>query len=280
VSVPAFAHKLYAEKILPYLEDGQIVLIFAGAFGSLIFWDRLKKSGLNKDVVFAETYTLPYATRLAGPGKSLILTLTDPVTTGVMPAKRTPEVIEKLKALYPVSAAKSVLESGLYTLNPVVHVPGCIMNAGRIELMQGEFWFYKEGITPSIGRVTEMLDQERLAIVKKLGYSADTLMEFLAAAGGVGANVYEAITTNEQFGKIKGPDNFKNRYFAEDIPFGLGGWAVLARAIDVPTPIMDALLTLGDALMGQDTRKIGRQLADMGLEGRSLQEILDYVYTG
>ena len=280
VSVPAFAHKAYAQKIIPLLEDGQIVLIFAGSFGSLVFLNEMKKAGLKKDVIFAETYTLPYATRLLGPGKSAILTLTKPVMTGVLPASRTEEAMKRLGPLYPVTPAKSVLHSGLATLNPVVHVPGCILNAGRIELMQGEFWFYKEGITPGVGRVTEMLDLERIALLNTLGYEPETLLESLAAAGGVGKNVHEAITTNAQFAKIKGPDNFKNRYYTEDIPFGLVGWQVLARALGVATPVMDALITLSNGLMEQDCTKTGRQAQDMGIAGMNQQQILELVHNG
>lgn len=280
VSVPAFAHKTYAKILPPHLENGQTVLIFAGVFGSLVFWNEFKKSGSGKDVVFAETYTLPYATRLAGPGKSIILTLTNPVQTGVMPAKRTDEVMQRLKPLYPVVPAKSVLDSGLYTLNPVTHVPGCILNAGRIEKQKGEYWFYKEAITPGVGRVTEQLDAERVAICRKLGYEPLGVIENLQAAGGTGNSVYEIVNGNAQWAKIQGPDGFKNRYYTEDIPFGLVGWAYLAHAIGVPTPIMDSLIHLANGLMEQDCWKTGRQLADMGLEGRSLEEILDYVNNG
>lgn len=280
VAVPAFAHKSYAEILPPHLENGQVVLVFAGVFGSLVFWNELKKSGSKKDVVFAETYTLPYATRLAGPGKSLILTLTNPVLTGVMPANRTDETIAKLKPLYPVTPAKSVLDSGFYTLNPVIHVPGCILNAGRIELMQGEFWFYKEGVTPGVGRVTEQLDAERIAIIKKLGYTPESVIDNLTAAGGKGSTVYETISTNQQWAQIKGPDGYKNRYFTEDIPFGLVGWAHIAHAIGVETPIMNSLITLSNGLMERDCWKTGRQLADMGLEGKTLEQIKDYVQNG
>lgn len=280
VSVPAFAHKHYAQILPPHLEDGQTVLVFAGVFGSLVFWNELKKSGSNKDVVFAETYTLPYATRLAGPGKSVILTLTNPVLTGVMPAKRTDETMEKLKPLYPVVPAKSVLDSGFYTLNPVIHVPGCILNAGRIERMQGEFWFYKEGITPGVGRVTEQLDAERIAIVEKLGYTAENVIENLTAAGGKGSSVYEIVSTNQQWGQIKGPDGYRNRYFTEDIPFGLVGWAHIAHAIGVATPVMDSLITLSNGLMEADCWATGRQLDDMGLQGKTLAQIREYVQNG
>ena len=280
LSVPAFAHKHYAKILPPYLEEGQVVLIFAGVFGSLVFWNELKKSGLNKDVVFAETYTLPYATRLVGPGKSLILTLTNPVVTGVMPAKRTAEVLPKLEPLYPVTAAKSVLDSGFYTLNPVIHVPGCVLNAGRIELMQGEFWFYKEGITPGVGRVTELLDAERMEIIKKLGYTPQGIIENLTAAGGKGTSVYEIVSTNAQWAQIKGPDGYKNRYFTEDIPFGLVGWAHIAHALGISTPIMDSLINLANGLMEQDCWQTGRQLEDMGLCGKNCEQILEYIQNG
>lgn len=279
VAVPAFAHKYYAEALAPLLAEGQSVLVFAGAFGSLIFWQEMKKRGAKK-VYLAETYTLPYATRLAGPGKSLILSLTDPIKTGVMPASKTAETIEKLLPLYPVEAAASVLDCGLYTMNPVVHVPGCILNAGRIELMKGEFWFYREAITPGVGRVTEQLDEERMAIIKKLGYQPETVLDSLKAMGSQGGNVSEAITTNEQFAKIKGPDGFKNRYYAEDIPFGIVPWAYLGRALGVPTPVMDALITLSSGLMERDCWKTGRNMRDIGLEGMSLDQILEYLQNG
>jgi len=280
VAVPAFAHKAYAQKISSYLEDGQTMLVFAGNFGTLVFLNEMKKTGVNKNVILAETYTLPYAARMQGPCNVLILALTAPILTGVLPSKRTDEAMAKLKDLYPIKPAKSVLESGLYSINPVTHVPGCILNAGRIESQKGEYWFYREAITPGVGRVTEQLDAERVAIVKKLGYDAQTLMESLAAIGGVGKNVHEAITTNEQFAKIKGPDGYKNRYFTEDIPFGLVPWSCVARAIGVATPVMDALVTLSDGLMEQESWNVGRGLEEMGLAGKNLQQILDLVNNG
>ena len=280
VSVPAFAHSHYARSLAPLLRDGQAALLFAGTFGSLVYWKELKKSGAGKEVLFAETYTLPYAARLAGQGSIMILSLTDPVLTGVMPAKHTERGMAAFKPLYPVIPAKSVLDSGLYTMNPVVHVPGCILNAGRIELMQGEFWFYREGITPGVGRVTEQLDEERMAIIKKLGYTPVSVTESLIAMGATGKNVYEAITTNEQFAKIKGPDGYKNRYYTEDIPYGIVPWAFIGKAVGVPTPVMDALITLSDGLLERDCRKTGRTLEDLGLEGMDIDAIHDYLRNG
>ena len=280
IAVPAFGHSYYADLLVDHLEDGQIILILAGTFGSLIFWNKMKKKGIKKDVAFAESYTLPYDTRLMGPGESMVMGVHSPLKTGVMPAKKTAEVIEELKKFYPVSASESVIESGLFTLNPVVHVPGCIMNAGRIELMKGEFWFYKEGITPCVGKVTEALDEERMNIIKKLGYKAISVVDALGSSGSVKTNIYEAITKNEQFGKIKGPDGLTNRYFTEDIPFGLVGWSVIGKLVGVETPIMDSFITIGSIAMGQDCRKTGRTAEELGIAEMSIEQLKNYLYDG
>lgn len=280
MAVPAFGHSYYADLLIDHLEDGQIILILAGTFGSLIFWNKMKEREIKKDVVFAETYTLPYDTRLMGPGESMVMGIHEPVKTGVMPAKKTVEVLKELKKFYDVEAAESVIESGVFTLNPVVHVPGCIMNAERIELMEGEFWFSKEGITPCVGKVTEALDEERMEIIKKFGYKAVSVVDSLAAAGSVKTNIYEAITGNEQFGKIKGPDGLKNRYYTEDIPFGLVGWSVIAELIGVKTPVMDYLITIGSIAMEQDCRATGRKAKELGIAGMNLEQIKTYLYEG
>jgi len=56
------------------------------------------------------------------------------VGIGVEPASQTDEAMPVLRELFPGAAAyDSALEAGLSALNPVVHPPGVLMNAGRIE---------------------------------------------------------------------------------------------------------------------------------------------------
>ena len=47
-----------------------------------------------------------------------------------------------------------MIETALGNMNAVFHPPGMIMNAGWIESTNGNFLFYREGITEAIGRVT------------------------------------------------------------------------------------------------------------------------------
>lgn len=165
VAVPAFAHDVYARALAELVHPGQTVMVMPGTFDSLIFWKEFRKKGLE-DVVVAETNTLPYATRLQGPGSTLIMSLFNPLKVGVMPACRTQETVEKLRTFYPsLEAVESVIACGLSSLNPIIHVPGCILNAGRIEYAKGEFYFYTEGFTPCVARTTEAIDKERIALL-------------------------------------------------------------------------------------------------------------------
>ena len=281
LAVPAFAHKFYAELLSEHLKEGQIVFVFAGTMGSLVLWNELKRKGREKGVIIAEAYTSAYDARLSAPGEVTVLGIHDPLKTGVMPGKETEKAIAVLKEFFPVTASESVVDSGLYSLNPVVHTPGCIMNAGRIEYAKGEFWFYKEGITPCVGRVTEALDEERMNIIKKLGYKAVSVTESLNAKGSSQKNIYEAITGNPNFAKIKGPDSVKNRYFTEDIPFGIVPWALLGKMFGVKTPVMESIITIGNLIMEQDSYETGRKLSDMGIsEEMNIEQLKTYLYEG
>ena len=57
------------------------------------------------------------------------------------------------------------------------------MNAGWIEHTGGDFLFYREGITESVGRVTAAVNSERMAIARALGLPAITFLEAFYRAG-------------------------------------------------------------------------------------------------
>ena len=72
----------------------------------------------------------------------------------------------------------------------------------------------------------------------------------------------------------------ENRYITEDIPFGLVAWASLGHASGLATPVMDALIEIGGAVMGKNCWQAGRNLEKMGLAGMSLQQIKLFLETG
>lgn len=59
IVVPAFAHKELAEKMVPFLEDGQIIVLNPGRTGgALEFYNVLKSKGLKKRCYYSRSPNL------------------------------------------------------------------------------------------------------------------------------------------------------------------------------------------------------------------------------
>lgn len=278
--VPAFAHASYAEALAPLLTDGQVVVLFPGTFGTLHFRKRMQDLGARADVLLCETHTLPYDCRLEAPGRVRVLWKNRPMLLGVFPARRTDEALARLgEAFYEFRPLADVLEAGLCSVNPVLHLPACLLNAGRIERSRGEFWLYEEGFTPTVCRVTERVDAERVALAAAFGYRVPSLVQELAEDKPP-RDLFTEINGAHDLVVIKGPTSVKNRYFTEDVPFGLVPWVQLGDLAGVETPLLDGLLALGEAVIDADARASGRTLATLGLDGLSKEDLRSYVRTG
>lgn len=278
VMVPAFVHNSLVVKLAQVIKEGQYVFVLPGTFGSLTFYNEFKKAG--KQIIVGESHTLPYAVRLLGDGQVLVMSRFEPLKVGVIPSKHTDEAISIISELFPsVISCESVIACGLSSLNPIIHVPGCILNAGRIEYAKEPFYYYTEGFSDCVARATEQLDLERCSILKALGYKYDIVAHEIGSAIQTD-DVRVAVSGNPSFAKIAIPPTFNYRYYTEDIPFGLAVWSKLAKHIGVETPIMDSMVTLGGSIMNRDCWNTGRDLSDFGIEKLSKDELLEYLIEG
>lgn len=77
-----------------------------------------------------------------------------------------------IKRAYPVvETVEDALSAALMNAGPIIHPPLIMMNAGPLEHF--ETWdIHNEGTQPSIRRVTDVLDAERVALREALGYGA------------------------------------------------------------------------------------------------------------
>jgi len=283
IVVPAFAHRVYAKAMAKHIQDGCNIILVPGTFGALEFLAEIKKHGCKaKDFTVSETDTLPYATRIQGPNSVHVYHNPPSFGVGVFPAVRTEEIVGIFRDLYPdIIGYRDVLESGLSNCNPVVHPLGVLMNAGRIEYARGEFWYYEEGVTPSTAKAMEALDDERIAIGKKLGLDLIRQSEALHILGyGPKGDLWQVLKGSKALTPIKGPTSVSNRYVTEDIPNGLVCWSQLGEMLGVPTPLMRATVELGIALAGVDYWQTGRTLDRCGIAGMSKEELSQYVKTG
>ena len=287
VVTSAFANKPAAKAFAPYLKNGQIVILCPGStLGSLEFLEVMKEAGAEANIKIADVNTLPYAARGSGPEVRLLLEVKK-LWLSAFPAKDTPDVLKIFKQFYPQTEhGKNVLDVGLNNGNPIAHPAAALLNAGRIEYSQGEFYHYKEGITPHVTNVIQAMDNERLSLCKKMGYMALPTIErmYLMGYGITKTSLYEAYRTSPVFcgeHPIKGPDNVFDRYFVEDTMYGLVTWDSLGRIIGVETPTMDAVIHLISTLHQKDYYAQGeRSLHRYGLEQLSTDEINLYLATG
>jgi len=85
--------------------------------------------------------------------------------------------------------------------------------------------------------------------------------------------LHELFNNSEVFTQIKGPLSIKSRYFTEDISTGLVLLSSLGVALGVPTPTIDAVITLGGSLLQMDFYGEGITLESLGFEGMGAEEL-------
>ncbi|MBO9371191.1 MAG: NAD/NADP octopine/nopaline dehydrogenase family protein, partial [Chloroflexi bacterium] len=199
-----------------------------------------------------------------------------------LPATRTRRVLEALAPAYPQFIdGISVLHTGLNNMGAIFHPALTILNAGRVEATRGDFQFYIEGVTPSVARVLEVLDRERVTVAAALGIRARTALEWLKMAyDATGADLYEAIHNQPGYYGIKAPPTLNHRYITEDVPASLVPIAALGERYGVSVRGMDSIIRLACIIHRTDYWRRGRTLERMGIEGMSVSEVTRYVMEG
>ena len=196
VVVPSTAHTDIAAAAAPHLRDGQVIVLNPGRTGgALEFAKALRDQGCTADVTVAETETLIYASRSDGPAEARIFRIKQTVPLAALPATRTARALEAVAPAYPQFIdGTSVLHTGLNNMGAIFHPALTLLNSGRIESTRGEFQFYIDGVTPSVARVLEVLDRERVTVAAALGIRGRTALEWLQMAyDATGADLHEAI---------------------------------------------------------------------------------------
>src|SRR5574337_458170 len=276
VATQALTHTRAAHAIAPLLRDGQVIILWPGSGGTLEFRRIFDELGAKANVILGEAATFPYCSRrLEGPGTVNIHRIAGPRNqVAALPASRTPELMAALKGVYgTVVPARSILEPALYNPNIIVHPAGALFNMGRIEHSQGEFWMYKEGITPSVKKIINGMDRERQAIMAALGYKPMTYEQ-------VFADLFNVSVAEFAVASSQGPFSMQDRYVTEDVPMGVTLTASLGRLLRVPTPTYDAIIHIASLANETEYYKTGRNLANLKLAELSAAELHEYVMTG
>ncbi len=278
VVIPATGHELFFSEMIPHLRKGQNVVVWAGDFGALRLKKLLDDGGNGADITIFETSTLPYGTRLEAPGKVELLLVAPRVLAAALPARAMASEKEEFSATFPcIVEAKHVLEAAFNNPNPMVHPPGSLLNTGRIEYSQGDFYMYREGVTPAVARVIREIYNESRRLAHALDFEMTKYREddFTTTASMMGVEFEAPADTLGVIASIIGPTSLGSRYITEDLPFGLVPRSELGRLADVPTPVIDGIVSIGSIVCQEDYWTSGRTLEKLGLGGLGREEIVN-----
>jgi opine dehydrogenase len=280
VVTPAYAHYDIAREAAPYLQAGQIVVLNPGrTLGAIEFNRVLEEEGCANGVTVAEAQTFIYASRSDGPSQARIFRIKDAVPLAALPATETPMVLEKLASAYPQFInGGDVLQTGINNIGAIFHPTISIFNAGWIEATSGDFQFYLDGVTPTVARLMEVMDRERVTVASAIGVQAVTAREWLKIAYNAdGENLYEAIHNQPGYRGINAPPTLSHRYLTEDIPMSLVPIASLGNHYGVSVRGMESIIRLACIAHQTDYWRRGRTIERLGIKHLSVSELTRYV---
>lgn len=283
VVTPAFSHKLFATACASALKKGQIVILNPGRTGGAAeFLHMVRSLGCQEDIVVAETQTLIYSCRKTSGAAVEIYGVKKEVEVGALPGSRIQDVLGVLHQYYPqFTAAKSCLKTSLSNIGALFHPTPVLMNAARIENGKEDFRYYLEGITPAVAKLIHRIDKERVAVAAAYDTKIETAEQWLRQSYDThGSCLYELIQNNNAYRDIMAPHTLQARYVTEDVPMSLVPISELGRVAGIATPNIDAVIVLTSTIYGQDFRKEGRSLSNMGLNGLGREQVIRYFETG
>ena len=253
---PAYSTEPFGQAVLGKLSPGQTVVVSPSSCGGALAFKRAAGLALHDDSIrVAETSTLHYAVRLTEPGKiRVFLKLKAGNLLAALPSKHTGDILELIADVYPsMEPADSVLQTSLQNANPIIHPAVTLSNAARIEMTGGDFLFYEEGVSDSVGRLIEALDKERIAIGNKLGIAILPDPEIGKRQGYMlEANYGSGYRQAPGFLGISAQPQLDHRYLNEDVGYGLVFMSKLGHQVGVETPGIDAVINVASIVMARD----------------------------
>lgn len=277
VTVRAFGHRETLELCIPYLEDGQIVLIMTGYWACLRLRYLFEKA--EDRIIFAETTLLPLASEIIGPGKVKVSGIKAKMRMAAFPSTKTKEALGSLKDAMPqLFAAKNVIETNLENFNPIFHTPIALFNLGEIERRK-DFEFYHQGVTSKIAEVIDAMDQEKRSLIEKLGLelgsSLDVLRQYYVTSG---ESTYQFVYNCEAWKGYVLPNVYD--YIREDVMYGLVPIASFCDLLDLPSENIKSIISAWSLVDRVNYWEEGVTVDRLGLSGMQVEEILKFVSAG
>lgn len=268
LAVPATAYEAVFDQVAAVLRPGQAVLVSGHlSFGALYLSKLLTVRGVAAPIAAWGT-TVVSGRRLA-PDRARLSSVRNQVDLAALPATATKSMLELCRTLFGdrFRSRSGLLAVTLSNVNPQNHLAIALCNFTRIE--RAETWTQSTNITPSVGRLLEALDQERLAIADVVGEQVRTLRQHFHLSYDVGEAPLDQMASALVRKGLDpaAPKSIETRYVLEDAPFGLYPTILLGRIFDRPARLHEAGLLTLSALYGRDLSQENAIIPALGLAG-------------
>ena len=281
ITTPANSHKELAEVISKNIKKSTVIVLNPGrTFGALEFRNIYEKHNLEYRQIIAETQTIIYTCRKTAEDSVNIIAFKDSVLISSLDIDSNGYIIEYLpdclKGYF--RQAKSMVETSIGNVGMVLHCAPLLLNAGWTESEKNIYKYYYDGITPTVGKLIEKIDNERVAVSEALGHKVESTKDWLIRTYHVtGSNLYECIQNNEAYKTIDAPGSLKHRYIFEDVPCGLVPLESIGLKLGLDMDYTTLIIDLASKLLNFDFRTTGRNLdyLDISTENSELKTIFE-----
>jgi opine dehydrogenase len=271
VTVPSYGHETILKELGRFDLSQHLVISITGNFFALA-----ARKLLNAQAIL-ETSTSPYASRMHDT-KVLVMGIKKVLPIASLPTNLSLDWREKVGHVFGMALdwRSHVLEIGLSCITGVIHPTPALLNTGWIEATGGNFFFYREGMSPSVTKVITAVDNERMAIARAFGIAPQPVVAIMNRYYGQNFSDFLqfARETSEHNVTKMAPTKMTDRFIVQDIPFVLVPWYQLGLKVEIRASTIRSLIDLASVINGTNYLENGRNLDRLGLSRASPSEIL------
>lgn len=270
ITTPANSHKELAELIGKNINKSTVIVLNPGrTFGAIEFKNIYEQYNIKYSQIIAETQTIIYTCRKTDEDSVNIIAFKDEVLISALGIKSNNSIVNYLPECirkYFLNA-ESMIETSIGNVGMVLHCAPLLLNTGWTESNSTIYKYYYDGITPSVGKLIEKIDLERVSVSEALGNKVESTKEWLTRTYHVkGNNLYECIQNNEAYKTIDAPTSLNHRYIFEDVPCGLVPLEAIGIELGLDMSCTTLIIDLASRLIEVDFRKNGRNFKSLNLK--------------
>lgn len=270
ITTPASSHKELAELIGKNINKSTVIVLNPGrTLGAVEFKNIYEQYNNKYSQIIAETQTIIYTCRKTDEDAVNIIAFKDEVLISALGIKSNNSIVNYLPECIRkyFLKAESMIETSIGNVGMVLHCAPLLLNAGWTESDRNIYKYYYDGITPSVGKLIEQIDLERVSVSVSLGHKVESTKEWLIRTYHVeGNNLYECIQNNEAYKTIDAPISLNHRYIFEDVPCGLVPLEAIGIKLGLDMSCTTLIIDLASKLMDVDFRNNGRNLKGLNLK--------------